>query len=287
MIRISSAGWSYPDWAGRVYPTPKPRGFDPLVYLAHYVDAIEINSTFYRIPAPTLARRWVARAADFPAFRFTAKLWQGFTHEGTARAMDETAFRQAMAPLHDAGKLGAVLVQFPYRVHHTAEHRALLRRLVAAFRAYPLVVEIRHRSWDRLQVYEFLQELGIGFCNIDQPQVSYALGLTSRVTSALGYLRLHGRNTATWFQEDAGRDARYDYLYREEELNEILKAVERIARRARDTYLVTNNHFRGQAVVNALELQAKLRRAPVAVPPPLLTAYPALRAIARQAGAEA
>jgi uncharacterized protein YecE (DUF72 family) len=135
-------------------------------------------------------------------------------------------------------------------------------------------------------VSAFLEDLGVGICNIDQPQVSYALGLTSRVSSAIGYLRLHGRNTATWFQEDAGRDARYDYLYSEEELNEILKAVENIARRARDTYLVTNNHFRGQAAINALELRAKLRREPVAVPPPLLTAHPALRSIARQAGAE-
>ena len=156
-----------------------------------------------------------------------------------------------------------------------------------AFRAYPVVLEIRHRCGDRPQVYEFLQELGLGFGNIDQPHVSYARGLTSRVTRALGYWRLHGRNAATWFQEDAGREARYDYLYRAEELHETLTAVERIARRARDTSLVTNNHVQGQAVVNALELRAQLRRDLVAVPPPLLTAYPALRAIARPAPAEA
>jgi uncharacterized protein YecE (DUF72 family) len=166
-IRVGPAGWSYPDWEGQVYPTPKPRGFDPLSYLAQYFETIEINSTFYRIPAPKLTETWVTRVSTNPHFRFTAKLWQGFTHEGQASAQDAAAFEQAMAPLHEAGTLGAVLLQFPYRFHHTPENRAVLRRLAETFRDYPLVLEIRHRSWDRPQVYEFLQELGMGFCNID------------------------------------------------------------------------------------------------------------------------
>jgi uncharacterized protein YecE (DUF72 family) len=282
-IRIGPAGWSYKDWVGQVYPKPQPRGFDPLTYLAQYFDAIEINSTFYRIPTPAMTRRWVERVAEFQAFRFTAKLWQGFTHEGQATAQDEAAFRQAMAPLHDAGKLGAVLLQFPYRFHHTAENRQHLRQLVRSFHQFPLVLEIRHRSWDRPQVYEFLQELGIGFCNIDQPAVSYSIGLTRVVTSPIGYLRLHGRNAAMWFAEGTDSAARYDYRYPAEEIEEIVEAVEMISQRARETYLITNNHFRGQAALNALELKYGLRRAPVPVPTPLLTAYPELRQIAAPA----
>jgi uncharacterized protein YecE (DUF72 family) len=282
-IRIGPAGWSYPDWEGRVYPTPKPRGFDPLRYLAQYFDTIEINSTFYRIPSTAMTRSWATRVSDHPAFRFTAKLWQGFTHESKATAADETDFKQAMAPLQDAGKLGAVLIQFPYRVHHTPENRAMIQRLADAFRDYPLVLEIRHRSWDRVEVYEFLQALGIGFCNIDQPQVSYGIGLTQVVTSPVGYLRLHGRNAAMWFAEDASAAARYDYRYPAEELQELVEAAEVISRRARDTYLITNNHFRGQAALNALELRSHLRRSPISVPPPLLTAYPDLQAIAEPA----
>jgi uncharacterized protein YecE (DUF72 family) len=148
-IRVGPAGWSYQDWAGQVCPKPQPRGFDPLMYLVQYFDTIEINSTFYRIPATTMTRSWAARVSDHPTFRFTAKLWQGFTHEGTASARDEAAFKQAMAPLQNVGKLGAVLIQFPYRFHHTPENRASLQRLADAFRDYPLVLEIRHRSWDR------------------------------------------------------------------------------------------------------------------------------------------
>ena len=279
-IRVGPAGWSYKDWAGQVYPKPQPRGFDPLTYLARYFDAIEINSTFYRIPDAKVTRRWVERVDDHPDFRFTAKLWQGFTHEGTANAQDQAAFRHAMAPLHDAGRLGAVLMQFPYRFHHTPDNREYLRQLAAAFQEYPLVLEVRHRSWDRPQVYEFLRELGIGFCNIDQPQVSYSIGLTQVVTSPIGYLRLHGRNAAHWFAEGAGSAARYDYRYPAEELEAIVDVVEVLSQQARETYLITNNHFRGQAALNALELRHTLHQAPVLVPPPLLRAYPELRHIA-------
>jgi uncharacterized protein YecE (DUF72 family) len=281
-IRVGTAGWSYPDWKGQVYPKPQPRGFDPLTYLAHYFDAVEVNHTFYRIPDAKITQGWVERAADHPPFRFTIKLWQGFTHEGQASAQDEAAFRRAMAPLHDAGTLGAVLLQFPYRFHHTPENRAYLHRLAQAFGVYPLVLEVRHRSWDHAKVYEFLQELQIGFCNIDQPQVSYAIGLTRVVTSPVGYLRLHGRNAAAWFTEGEAA-ARYDYRYSAEELEELVEAVEVISQRAREIYLITNNHFRGQAALNALELRYHVRRELVPVPPPLLAAYPELRQIAAPA----
>jgi uncharacterized protein YecE (DUF72 family) len=261
-IRIGPAGWSYQDWAGQVYPQPQPRGFDPLTYLARYFDATEINSTFYRIPDAKTTQRWVARVADHPDFRFTAKLWQGFTHGGTANAQDQAAFRNAMAPLHEGGRLGDVLLQFPYRFHHTPENREHLRQLVAAFQEYPLILEVRHRSWDRPQVYAFLRELGIGFCNIDQPQVSYSIGLTRVVTSSIGYLRLHGGNAAMWFAESADAVAQYDYRYPAEELEAIVDVVEVLSRQAGETYLITNNHFRGQAALNALELRHRLRRAP-------------------------
>jgi uncharacterized protein YecE (DUF72 family) len=282
-IRVGPAGWSYKDWVGQVYPKPQPRGFGPLTYLAQYFDAIEINSTFYRIPDVKTTQRWVARLADHPNFRFPAKLWQGFTHECTASAQDEVAFREAIAPLQEAGKLGAILMQFPYRFHHTRENRDYVRRLTAVFREFPLVLEIRHRSWDRVEVFAWLQALGIGFCNIDQPPVSYSIGLTDHVTSPVGYLRLHGRNAAMWFAEEASAAARYDYRYAAEELQELGEVVEVIRQRARDTYLITNNHFRGQAALNALELRYQLRRSPIPVPPPLLTAYPELHQIAAPA----
>ena len=129
-------------------PEAPTSGFSPLSYLVHYVGAVEINASFYRIPTPKITQSWVDRVAAYPDFRFTAKLWQGFTHEGQAGAQDEAAFRQAMDPSHNAGRLGAVLLQFSYRVHHTPENRAYMRRLADAFPDYPLMLEVRHRSWD-------------------------------------------------------------------------------------------------------------------------------------------
>jgi uncharacterized protein YecE (DUF72 family) len=282
-ILVGPAGWSYKDWEGPVYPKPKPRGFDPLRYLARYFDAIEINSTFYRIPTAKSTQQWVDRVSDHPDFRFTSKLWQGFTHEGTASAQDAAAFRRAMDRLHQAGRLGALLLQFPYRFHHTPDNRQRLRHLAEAFQDYALVLEVRHRSWDRPEVYEFLGDLGIGFCSIDQPQVSYSIGLTAHVSSPVGYLRLHGRNAAAWFAEDSDAAERYNYRYAGEELTGLVAVAEDIGRRARETYLITNNHFRGQAALNALELRYHLRRAPVPVPPPLMAAYPELRKLAQPA----
>jgi uncharacterized protein YecE (DUF72 family) len=106
------------------------------------------------------------------------------------------------------------------------------------------------------------------------------MGLTRVVTSPVAYLRLHGRNAAMWFAEGADAAARYDYRYPAEELEAIVDVVEVLSRQARETYLITNNHFRGQAALNALELRHRLHRAPVPVPPPLLTAYPEVSKIA-------
>ena len=107
--------------------------------------------------------------------------------------------------------------------------------------------------------------------------------MTQVVTSPIGYLRLHGRNTAAWFAQEGDAAARYNYRYACEELEALRETAERISHRARETYLITNNHFRGQAALNALELRSHLRRALVPVPPPLLTAYPELRQIAAPA----
>ena len=100
--------------------------------------------------------------------------------------------------------------------------------------------------------------MDVCFCNIDQPQVSYALGLTRQVTSNIGYRRLHGRNATTWFQEDANCDARYDYLYSGPELEEISATLLAIAAQGHETYLIANNHVRGQVVLKVLELRHRI-----------------------------
>lgn len=280
MIRIGPAGWSYEDWEGIVYPPKKGSKFDPLAYLADFFDTIELNNTFYRSPTPQMGKSWVKRIQSNPRFKFTAKLYRNFTHERQALTEgDEEAFKNGMAPLMENQRLGALLLQFPYSFHSTEDSWNYLKELAGKFREYPLVLEVRHASWDRGSVYQFLRETGIGFCNIDQPQVSYSIGATKKVTSAVGYLRLHGRNVKEWFREGAGRDARYDYLYNEFELFELTERIRQIAQEAEETYVITNNHYRGKAVCNALELKAKLAGKNVKIPEILIQHYPQLQEI--------
>lgn len=275
-VRIGPAGWSYEDWKGIVYPLSE-RKFDPLVYLVSFFDTIEINSTFYRPPSPKMSRSWAKRVDSNPSFRFTAKLYRNFTHQRQDLTdSDKKAFKEGIDPLMESDRLGALLVQFPYSFHNTGENRAYIDRQAKEFSDYPLVVEVRHRSWDKPSVYEWLREKGIGFCNIDQPGVSYSIGRTRRVTGSTGYLRLHGRNAANWFRENAGRDARYDYLYSDAELDEIEAWAGRIDSEAKETYVIANNHFRGKAVCNALQLRFRFERKEIPVPETLKAHYPQL-----------
>jgi uncharacterized protein YecE (DUF72 family) len=253
---------------------------DPLVSLSDLFDTIELNNTFYRPPSSQMSKSWANRVQSNPRFKFTAKLWRNFTHERQSLTeADEGVFKTGLGPLVESDRLGALLLQFPYSFHNTEENRGYVQKVADQFKEYPLVLEIRHASWDRGSAYQFLRELGVGFCNIDQPQVSYSIGSTRKVTSKVGYLRLHGRNVKEWFREGAGRNARYDYLYNEFELFEITERIRLIAKEAEETYVITNNHYHGKAVCNALELKAKLGEKNLKIPEVLLQHYPQLQEI--------
>ena len=280
MIRVGPAGWSYQDWEGIVYPIPKGSQFDPLAYLAEFFDTIELNNTFYRSPTPQMAKSWATRVRSNPRFKFTAKLNRLFTHERqSATVDDEKAFKNGLTPLMENGVLGALLIQVPYSFHHNEENRGYLQELAEKFREYPLVLEVRHSSWDRASVYQFLRETRIGFGNIDQPQVSYSIGATKKVTGPVGYMRLHGRNAKEWFREEGDRNTRYDYLYNEFEIFELVERIRPIAAEAEEMYVITNNHYRGKAICNAVEIKAKLGGKGVRVPELWLQHYPQLKEV--------
>ena len=285
-LRIGPAGWSYKDWEGIVYPVPHPRDFDPLTYLAGYFDAVEVNSTFYRPAAPSAAQGWAGRAAAGERapdrFRFTAKLWQRFTHQRDAAftSADVDAVRRGFDVLADAGRLGAVLVQFPWSFKRDDANREWLDDVTRAFgraepggAGYPLVLEVRHASWNVPAFYEALAERGVGFVNVDQPLFAKSLGPSATATAPVGYVRLHGRNYEDWWREGAGVEARYDYLYTAAELAPWAERTRAVAAVAPETYVVTNNHYHGQAVVNAVMLESMLGGAPAAVPPGVRAAY--------------
>lgn len=280
-IKIGPAGWSYPDWNGIVYPKRKGAGFDPLAYIAAYFDTVEINSTFYRPPDPSTSRSWARRISGQGSFAFTVKLWRRFTHENSSPGGKEASrFNRGIDPLRESGRMGALLIQFPWSFKNSRENRRHLIALFDSFRADPLVVEVRHASWDVPDFYKLLSEHDAGFVNIDQPLFSRSLGPSAHATAPVGYVRLHGQNRDDWFRTDAGRDARYDYLYSAAELEPWVEKIAAISESAKTTYAITNNHFRGKAVCNALQIRHMLLRVPVAVPEPMLVHYPLLAEIA-------
>jgi uncharacterized protein YecE (DUF72 family) len=277
LIRIGPAGWSYKDWEGIVYPQKPGKLFDPLEYLAKFFNTIEINSSFYRPPTASTTKSWVKRVAGNKEFAFTAKLHRVFTHDrGKATAEDEKAFREGMDVIARAGKLGSVLLQFPWSFKNTGDERVYLAKLLERFAEYPLVVEVRHTSWNNEEVYEWLEERGVGICNIDQPVFAKSIRPAAVTTSQVGYVRLHGRNYQNWFRDKAPRDERYNYLYSVDELDPWLDRIKEVSKHTRETYVITNNHFRGQAVVNAVEIKAALEEERVPAPEPLFKHYPRL-----------
>ena len=256
-IRVGPAGWSYADWSGYVYPARRTKGFHEAAYLSEYFDTIEINTSFYQPLRPDHAALWVERVAANPAFLFTAKLWQKFTHDPSATLEDERAVRAGFDVLRQAEKLGAVLLQFPFSFHRTKETVGYLTAVLKRFADYPLVVELRHASWQTEETLALLRELNAGFCNIDQP--------------IIGATPAHER---------------YNYLYSEEELDPWVARIRTVNQHTRNTFVVTNNHYQGKAVVNALQLISILKGSKVKVPEPLRQHYPELEKIASEMPAE-
>lgn len=277
-IRFGPAGWMYKDWEGIVYPALKPRGFDSLRYIAEFFDTVEINSSYYGAPTAKTAASWVRRVEDARTFRFTAKLWKRFTHE-RAKAWstaDVDLVRAGFDVLADGGRLGSVLLQFPWSYKRTEENREWLGDVTHTFGDYPLVVEVRHTSWLIPEFFQTLEQEGIGFVNIDQPLYRDSIGPSSHVTSHVGYVRVHGRNYRDWFRDKAPVEQRYNYLYTPEELEPWADRAREIAAdpATREVYVITNNHYKGKAVANAVMLKSMVSGERVPVPSGVFEAYP-------------
>ena len=285
MIRVGVAGWDYPDWVGPVYPERVSRGFDRLAYLSRFVHVLEINSTFYRPAEPRTAESWLRRTESRPDFTFTAKAHRSWTHEkdpDLAAVVPETLL--GLAPLRDAGKLGALLIQFPQSFRKTPQALDKLRTLEERLEGWPTVVEVRDISWDDDEAAIWFREHRLGWCVVDQPAMRRegaraTVPARPRVTSYVAYLRLHGRNARDWFRKDAGRDARYDYLYRPDQMAKLADAVREMEPQARELFAVQNNHFRGKALANALMLRHLLGEEQPAAPEGLTRAYPELEGL--------
>ena len=285
-VFIGTAGFSYPDWRGIVYPTDlKKRKIHELEYLSRFVDLCEINNSFYRPINPEVAKKWCQYIAPRPDFQFSCKLTEVFTHapgrgnkkSSTAETIKYTQediddAKRGFEPLMNAERLAAVLLQFPISFRHTEGNWDHLIDVIHIFREFPLALEVRHKSWSDPLVLNALREERVCFCNIDVTRLGETLEGTEIVTSPLAYFRLHGRSKQ-WFTAK-GRDERYDYLYSKSSLEKIKAKVEKAANEAQKTLVTTNNHYKGQAAVNAIELKNMLGDKKVKAPKPLVEHYP-------------
>jgi uncharacterized protein YecE (DUF72 family) len=276
-IRVGTAGWSYPHWNGLVYPLQKGPGFHPLELISRHMDTVEINSSFYQHLKPELVRLWAKKVERNPKFVFTAKLHQQFTHQRSLHDAEVASFKEGLLPLLRTGKLGALLLQFPWSYRFTEENRDFFIRVRRAFHEFPLVAEMRHSSWMAEEAQGVFLDYKVGFCNVDQPAYTRAMPPTGLLTSAIGYVRMHGRNPKNAlgsFDPSATRTRQHDYLYSEMELEEWMERIERVSRFAENTYVVFNNDAAAKSFVNALQIKEMLGSRRTPAPLELRRKYP-------------
>jgi uncharacterized protein YecE (DUF72 family) len=276
---IGTAGWSYKDWEGIVYPAQKSRDFHALYFLRQYINIVEINSTFYRPPIMRISLSWVKKVEGFPDFLFAVKLHQVFTHnrkDFSQKEVDE--FKLGIDPLVSTGRLAAILLQFPWSFANTISNMNYLIKLFELFSGFPLALEVRHGSWEDARFCELLAEHKVCFVNIDQPLINNSIAPSAIVTHPeFSYVRLHGRNYKDWFRDGAGRDARYNYLYSKGELEDWVERIKNLGKKSAKVFVITNNHYRGQAMANALQIKNMITGDKLEVPNTLLGEYPVLK----------
>jgi uncharacterized protein YecE (DUF72 family) len=247
---IGTSGFSYSDWVGPVYPPGTPAK-DFLRLYAREFPMTELNFSFYRQPDPRTMERMVHATPD--AFSFAVKAYRGLTHEAGDLAAEIKAFRAGIAPLHEAARLCAVLLQFPHSFHYTPPSRKRLDALCGMLEGYPLAAEFRNDEWDRDSVHNGLRKRNVALVNVDEPDLPGLIKPSAVVTAGHAYVRFHGRNAANWWSGD--NVTRYDYLYNDRELEEWLPRIRALMEKAQKVLVAFNNHFRGQAVKNARRLR--------------------------------
>lgn len=269
-VLVGCSGWSYDDWVGRFYPVElEGRKEEWLAYYSHYFKTVEINSTFYRVPDDHMVRSWVRKGTSFGDFEYSVKLPRVITHVSMDSGEPEKAARQAASfersciePFHEAGILGAALIQLSPHVKYCDRAIGSLRLLLDSIRCdkFRYAVEFRHRSWlsngrNRLreEVLDLLKDRGVTSVILDGP----GFPMTSELTADHVYFRFHGRNTDLWFGKEAENDYRlnrYDYLYSEEELSRWISAINKMRNKGVEVRIYFNNHGRAKAVKNAFQL---------------------------------
>lgn len=254
---IGTGGFSNEDWIGDdlLYPvgTKKTEFLD--IYAQHF-DAVELNSSFYGIPGlkafEGMARRSKGRS------RFAVKLHQVFTHQRSPQDSDFDRMLQSPQPLREVGLMGPYLAQFPYSFGRTPANRKYLHELAERFAGHELATEFRHQSWDKPEVRGGLREYGLIWVSPDYPPVSGLPEPSLHVTAEVGYLRLHGRNSGTWWNGESAAE-RHDYRYNQTEMDEWADKIAFVSNELEELYIFFENTTKGHALYNIPMLRTALQ----------------------------
>jgi len=294
-ILVGNCSWTDPTLiaSGAFYPRGVTSPEDRLRYYATQFPIVEVDSTYYAPPQERYARLWVDRTP--PGFVFDVKAFALLTTHGApperfppelrgilppaARrkrnvyASDLTPegrellwelHRKALEPLAAAGKLGAVLFQFPPWFRAGRPGRDYLREVAERMEPYPIAVEFRGGGWLDEERYvsrtlSLLEELGLAYVAVDEPQgFDSSSPPVAAATAPLAVIRLHGRNAATWEQRTTAASDRFNYLYAEDELREWLPRVRALAERAASVHVLFNNNYQDYGIRNARQMAALL-----------------------------
>jgi uncharacterized protein YecE (DUF72 family) len=240
-IQIGTSGWSYNDWIGPFY-LKKSGKFS---YYTGIFNTTEINSTFYKYPSSGMI--WGLLRNSPPGFIFASKLPKLITHDKWLRKdkdviNDTRRFLELLRPL--AERLGPILIQLRPKFTFDEHYESLEAYLEAIPKNYDWAVEFRHNSWLREESFELLSKNNVAYTIVDEP----LLPPDTYITADFAYIRWHGHGTKLW----------YDYEYSEDQLDEWVPKIKEVTKQARRTYGYFNNHFRGNAVKNAIEMLDKM-----------------------------
>ena len=257
-LRVGTSGYSYPEWVDAGFYEPGTPAREMLSCYARTFSVTELNYTWYQMPKAAAMERMVPRTpADF---RFAAKLTRTLTHEIDPHGWrgQATQFREGVAPLVQARRLVAVLIQLPPSFDRIPDNRLYLSRLLDALEGLPLAVEFRHRSWVDERVFEGLHSRRVTLVAVDVPDLPHLFPALDVVTNPdLLYLRFHGRNARGW--RSGNMQKQFDYDYSPDELRTwSAVTLPKMAARARAGIIFFNNHVRAQAPRNARTLMAQL-----------------------------
>jgi uncharacterized protein YecE (DUF72 family) len=257
-ILVGTCGFYYTDWLGPVYPEGTAKK-DYLPLYAKQFGTVELDYTYYSMPkAANLAKMLIDGG---PGLTFSIKAHETLTHKINPATWksDAQTYRDAIEPTVQAGRLEAVLFQFPYSFHYTVDNRRYLRDILACFQSVPLAVEFRVADWYHSKVIEGMRKQGAALVSLDMSDLAKLPPTMDVVTAPFSYVRLHGRNAGAWWGSD--EVARYDYLYTDRELEAWIDRIKRIVVQADKILIYFNNHARGQAVQNAQSLTELLKKA--------------------------